>query len=100
VIIIHFYLDSPCLYLFGSDYARIISDNNWSENFNWYNKYNVGDNTEIEIEADMEKKMIFYFINKKQCPYYICDSSSPLLFGIGAIGSNCMLEVLSVKKMA
>jgi hypothetical protein len=54
----------------------------------------------IEVEVDMEKKMIFYFINSKQCPYYISDvSSSPLLFGISADDSNAILEVLSVKKM-
>jgi hypothetical protein len=48
----------------------------------------------------MEKKVIFYFINKKQCPYYISDISSfPLLFGISAIQSNAILEVLSVKKI-
>jgi hypothetical protein len=48
----------------------------------------------------LEKKVIYYFINKKQCPYYISDvSSSPLLFGIRAFQSNSILEVLSVKKM-
>jgi hypothetical protein len=48
----------------------------------------------------MEKKVIFYFINNKQCPICISDvCSSPLLFGISAINSNAILEVLSVKKM-
>jgi hypothetical protein len=87
--------------LSGSDYARIGSYfNNWSENFNENKEYNVGDNTEVEVEVNMEKKVIFYFINKKQCPYYISDiSSSPLLFGISAYNSNCILEVLSIKKI-
>jgi hypothetical protein len=48
----------------------------------------------------MEKKVIFYFINKKQCPYYISDvCSSPLLFGISGYNSSTILEVLSIKKM-
>jgi hypothetical protein len=86
--------------LFGSSYAYIRSGGKWSENFNDNNEYNVGDNTVVEVEVDMEKKVIFYFINKKQCPYYICDvSSSPLLFGIRALESNCILEVLSIKKI-
>jgi hypothetical protein len=84
----------------GSDYAQIRSGYNWSENFNENNEYNVGDNTVVEVEVDMEKKVIFYFINKKQCPYYISGvSSSPLLFGICAWFSNSILEVLSIKKI-
>jgi hypothetical protein len=64
------------------------------------NEYNFGDNSVVEVEVDMEKKVIFYFINKKQYPYYICDvSSSPLLFGISSYYSNCILEVLSIKKI-
>jgi hypothetical protein len=48
----------------------------------------------------MEKKIIFYFINKKQCPYYISNVSCfHLLFGISAHHSNSILEVLSVKKI-
>jgi hypothetical protein len=87
--------------LYGSNYAKICSGNyNWSKNFNENKEYNVGDNTVVEVEADMERKEIFYFINKKQCPYYICDvSSSLLLFGISAYFSNCILEVLSIKKI-
>jgi hypothetical protein len=86
--------------LFGSDWAKIASGGNWSVNFSSHNKYNVGDNTVVEVELDMKKKVIFYFINKKQCPYYISDvSASPLLFGIRARWSNCILEVLSVKKI-
>jgi hypothetical protein len=84
----------------GSNYAQIFSGGNWSENFNWNKEYNVGDNTVVEVEVDMKKKVIFYFINKKQCPYYICDVSCfPLLFGIRALGSNCILEILSIKKI-
>jgi hypothetical protein len=86
--------------MYGSNYADIGSGNNWSKYFDENNEYNVGDNTVVEVEVDMEKKMIFYFINKKQCPYYISDiSSSPLLFGISAKYSNAILEVLSIKKM-
>jgi hypothetical protein len=86
--------------LYGSDYTRICSGGYWSENFNENNEYNVGDNTVVEVQVDMEKKVIFYFINKKQCHYYICDVSSfPLLFGISVIYSNSILEVLSVKKI-
>jgi hypothetical protein len=88
------------LRLFRSFYAEIAFGGNWSEKFNKNNEYNVGDNTVVEIEVDMEKKVIFYFINKKQCPYYISDVSSfPLLFGIRAYDSNAILEVLLVKKM-
>jgi hypothetical protein len=48
----------------------------------------------------MEKKVIFYFINNKQCPFYISDVSSfPLLFGISADCSNSILQVLSIKKI-
>jgi hypothetical protein len=86
--------------LYDSNWANIGSGGKWSENINRNNKYNVGDNTVVEVEIDMEKKVIFYFINKKQCPYYICDiSSSLLLFGIRAYYSNCILEVLSIKKI-
>jgi hypothetical protein len=86
--------------LFRSDYAQIYSGDKRSGNFNENKEYNVGDNTVVEVEVDMEKKVIFYFINKKQCPYYICDvSSSPLLFGISAVHSNTILEILSVKKI-
>jgi hypothetical protein len=93
--------NSICLYLFRSNNAGIGSGNNWSKNFNENNEYNVGDNTVVEVDVDMEKKVIFYFINKKQCPYYISDVySSPLLFGMGAIQSNSILAVLSIKKMA
>jgi hypothetical protein len=78
----------------------ISGSNNWSKNFNENNEYKVGDNTVIEIEVDMKKKMIFYFINNKQCGYYVSDvSSSLLLFGISGIWSKAVLEVLSVKKM-
>jgi hypothetical protein len=95
-----FYLDSSCFHLFGSNTAQILSGGNWSSYFNRNNEYNVGGNTIVEVVADMKKKVIFYFINKKQCPYYICDvSSSPLLFGINAFYSNCILEVLSIKKI-
>jgi hypothetical protein len=90
------------LYLYRSDCANIGCGDrdHWSENFSENNEYNVGDNTVVEVEVDMEKKVIFYFINKKQCPYYISDvSSSPLLFGIRAYWSNSILEVLSVKKI-
>jgi hypothetical protein len=100
VIIIHLYLDSSCLYLEGSNIAQIVDGNYWSGNFNRNNEYNVGDNTVVDVEADMEKKVIFYFINNKQCPYYISDvSSSPLLFGINAGYSNSILEIISIKKM-
>jgi hypothetical protein len=86
--------------LYGSNNAYIRSGGYWSEYFNKNNEYNVGDNTVVEVEVDMEKKVIFYFINKKQCPYYICDVFSfPLLFGIRAYNSNCILEVLSIKKI-
>jgi hypothetical protein len=86
--------------LFLSDYAVIRSGGKWSKNFNKNKEYDVGDNTEVEVEVDMKMKVIFYFINKKQCPYYISDvSCSPLLFGISAFQSNAILEVLSVKKI-
>jgi hypothetical protein len=86
--------------LYYSNFAQIGSGNNWSETFNGNNEYNVRDNTVVEVEVDMEKKVIFYFINKKQCPYYISGVfSSPLLFGINASFSDAILEILSVKKM-
>jgi hypothetical protein len=80
------------VWLYGSNYAQICSGDKRSGNFNRNNEYNVGDNTLVEVEVDIKKKEIFYFINKKQCPYYICDVfSSPLLFGISAYNSNCIL---------
>jgi hypothetical protein len=95
-----FYLGSSSLWLDDSNITHIGSGNMWIDDFNENNEYNVGDNTVVEEEADMEKKVIFYFINKKQCPYYISDvSSSPLLFGISGRWSNAILEVLSVKKL-
>jgi hypothetical protein len=97
----HFDLDSSSLGFNGSKYVQIGSGNySWTPNFNSNNEFNVGNNSVVEIEVDMEKKVIYYFINNKQCPYYISDvSSSPLLFGISALNSNAILEVLSVKKM-
>jgi hypothetical protein len=86
--------------LYGSDCAKIGSGNYWSGNFNENNEYNIGDNTVVEVEADMKKKVIFYFINKKRCPYYISDvSSSPLLFAISGFNSKAILEILSIKKI-
>jgi hypothetical protein len=65
------------------------ANNVFSSNFNENNEFNVGDRSFVNVEVDLQKKRIYYFINKKQCPYYSNSvSSSPLLFGISAYYSN------------
>jgi hypothetical protein len=59
------------------------------------------DNGKIDVLVNMNKRVIYYFINGKQCPYYInnVSSSSSLLFGISAYDSSSIIEVLSIIKM-
>jgi hypothetical protein len=84
-----------------NDRSSIYSSNKFSEYFNKNNEFELGNNSVIDMEVDCEKKTIYYFINKKQCPYYVSDISSssfPLLFGFSSFNSP-IIEVLSVQKL-
>jgi hypothetical protein len=83
------------LWWYGSDWGKICSSGDWSENFNENNKYNVGDNTVVEVEADMEKKVIFYFIilsqtNKNQFQIL------PLVLNIQEMITNTLINLLLI----
>jgi hypothetical protein len=100
LFIIHFYLDSSCLELWNSDLAYIYCGKSHSANFNKKIEFIVENNTIIDVEVNMNDKTIYYFINNKQCPFYVNNiSSSCLLFNIGALDSSSILEVISVKKL-
>jgi hypothetical protein len=82
-------LDSSALRICNVDDIQIGSGWEWSSKFNTNNEYKFGDNSIVDVEVNMNKKTIHYFINNNLCPYYHSDiSSSPLLFGINAIYSN------------
>jgi hypothetical protein len=92
-------LDSSALRIYSVDSVCICSGNVWSSKFNRNNEYKFGDNSIVDVEIDMNKKTIHYFINNNLCPYYHSDiSSSPLLFGISGYDSNGIIEIISVKK--
>jgi hypothetical protein len=89
------------LYLDGDCSAQIGSGGNYSDFFNGNNEFELINNSTIDIEVNCEKKTIYYFINKKQCPYYISDISSssfPLLFGFSAYRSP-IIEIISLFKI-
>jgi hypothetical protein len=92
---------SSALVLHDYCLARISSSGNWSELFNKTNEFEYKDNSIVDIEVDCEKKTIYFFINKKQCPYYISDVSSfsfPLLFGFRS-SRHPIIEVRSLFKI-
>jgi hypothetical protein len=98
LFIIHFCLDSSCLHLIEFDWARIYCGS-FSENFNKNNEFKVENNTIIDVEVNMKNRTIYYFINNKQCPFYVNNiSSSCLLFGISAYYSSSIIEIISIKK--
>jgi hypothetical protein len=93
-------LDSSALRIWKVDDVDIGSGWKWSPSFNTSNEYKVGDNIIVDVEVDMNKKTIHYFINNNLCPYYQSDiSSSPLLFGISGYDSKGIIEIISLKKM-
>jgi hypothetical protein len=91
---------SSALSLLADGSAQIISHRNYSGYFNQNNEYEYGNNSVVDVEVDCEKKTIYFFINKKQCPYYISDISSsfPLFFGFNSAYSP-IFEVLSLFKI-
>jgi hypothetical protein len=93
------FLDSSALHIYKVDDIEIGSGGICSPVFNRNNEYEFGDNSIVDVEVDMNKNTIHYFINNNLCPYYHSDiSSSPLVFGISAICSNGIIEIISVKK--
>jgi hypothetical protein len=77
------------------------SGGNFSEYFNKNNEYELEDNSIVDLEVDCEKKTTYFFINRKQCPYYISDISSssfPLLFGFSSYCSP-IIEIISLSKI-
>jgi hypothetical protein len=92
-------LDSSALRIYKLDDMQIGYGNLWSPVFNTNNEYKFGDNSIVDVEVDMNKKIIHYFINNNLCPYYHSDISSfPLLFGISGIRSKGIIEIICVKK--
>jgi hypothetical protein len=47
----------------------------------------------------VKDKTIFYFINKSDLPFYICNVSFPVLFGVRGKCDDLQLEILSVQKL-
>jgi hypothetical protein len=92
-------LDSSALRIYNLDDIDIGSGDVWSSDFNSNNEYEFGDNSIVDMEVDMNKKTIHYFINNNLCPYYHFDISSSLLFGISGYNSKGIIEIISVKKM-
>jgi hypothetical protein len=93
------FLDSSALRLWNVDDIKIGSGWEWSSEFNRNNEYKLGDNSIVDVEVDMNKKTIHYFINNNLCPYYHSDiSSSPFLFGISGVNSKGIIEIICVKK--
>jgi hypothetical protein len=69
--------------------------------FNKRNEFRVGEGSTVDIEVDLCKKIIIFFINKEQCPYIVenvSDHSLPLLFGISGDTLSSIIEVVSVQK--
>jgi hypothetical protein len=98
---IGFESESSSLDLYFDNNVQIWSSNKDSEYFNKNNEFELEDNSTVDVEVDCEKKAIYYFINKKQCPAYVSDISSssfPLLFGF-ASDESPIIEVLSVQKL-
>jgi hypothetical protein len=90
---------SSALIMYRDYTADIGSGKNWSEMFNKNNEFEYRKNSVIDVEVDCENKTIYFFINKKQCPYYISDISSfPLLFGFTSFRSP-IIEVVLLFKM-
>jgi hypothetical protein len=93
------FLDSSALDIWKVDDIEIGSGDGWSQVFNTNNEYKFGDNSIVDVEVDMNKKTIHYFINNNLCPYYHSDiSSSPLVFGISGYNSKGIIEIICVKK--
>jgi hypothetical protein len=93
------FLDSSALRIWKVDDIDIGSGGVWSPIFNTNNENKFGDNSIVDVEVDMKKKTIHYFINNNLCPYYHLDiSSSPLLFGISGVNSKGIIEIISIKK--
>jgi hypothetical protein len=98
---IGFEIQSTTLFLHYDYSARIYSANNYSEEFNENNEFEYENNSIVDVEVDCEKKTIYFFINKKQCPYYVSDISSssfPLLFGFRSCNSP-IVEIISLFKI-
>jgi hypothetical protein len=86
--------------LWNNDYAVIDVNNTYSNNFNENNEYGIWINASVDVEVDMDKRTMYYFINNEQCPFYVNNVfSSPLLFGISTFNSNSIIEVACVKKL-
>jgi hypothetical protein len=99
-LVLILFLDSSALRIYKIDDIDIDSGGKFSSVFNRNNEYKFGDNSIVDVEVDMNKKTIHYFINNNLCPYYHFDiSSSSLLFGINAVNSKGIIEIICVKKM-
>jgi hypothetical protein len=58
------------------------------------------ENSVVELELNMNEKTLYFFLNNKQIPYFICNvSSSPLSFGISGCWTNSNIEIISLLKL-
>jgi hypothetical protein len=98
---IGFESQSSALFLDGDFSALLRSGKNFSDYFNRNDEFKYNYNSIVDVEVDCEKKTIYFFIYKKQCPYYvsdICSSSFPVLFGFSSYSSP-IIEVFSLSKI-
>jgi hypothetical protein len=60
----------------------------------------MGDNGEVGVEADFPRAELHYFVNDTQLHYIVAHvHTSPLLFGLSAVDSNAVVEILSLQKL-
>jgi hypothetical protein len=82
--------------------AQICSGGHDSKLFNKNNEFEYEDTSVVDIEIYCEKKTIHFFINKKQCPYYISSISSssfPLLFAFSSRYCSTIIQIISLFKI-
>jgi hypothetical protein len=82
--------------------VQILSGNTKSLIFYIDSSYKIPDNMIIEIEINPKNSSIFFFLNHRQCSYYICNicwSSYPLLFGISGCNTTSAVIINSVQKL-
>jgi hypothetical protein len=82
--------------------VQIYSESNISPEFNENNKHIIANNSFVEVEVNINKKAVFFFMNHKQYLYYVFPIPSsvfPLLFGISGHNTSSVVEVISVQKL-
>jgi hypothetical protein len=89
------------LSIHNPEWVEICSGDYCSYCFNENNNLKVGNNSLVEVEIDINKKIVLFYINGMQCPYYVDDVvSSPLLFGVSGRDTQSIVEILLVQKLS